>query len=90
MYVCGNTWAKGNQERERKPVARKEIESAKKLGTRKYEREKIGARKRERKSAKFMAKKERESASAKGSTGSAKAQARRPKESACPAQHLTF
>ncbi len=72
-YVYRHTWAKGNRERERKSVTRKEIKSAK-VRARKSRSEKIRARKtrsakareRERKSAKFKAQKKRKSASAKG------------------------
>ncbi len=70
--------AKGSQYHERTLGARKyEREN---LGARKHEREKLGARKRERKSVKFKAQKR----ARKGSAWSAKAQARRPKKSACP------
>jgi hypothetical protein len=47
VYIYRHTWAKGNRERERKPVTRKEIKSAK-VRARKYEREKLGARTQKR------------------------------------------
>ncbi len=92
MYIYRLTWAKGNRESERKSVTRKEIKSAK-VRARKSRSVKIRARKtrsakareRERKSAKFKAQKR----ARKDSAGSAKAQARRSKKSACPALRNT-